>query len=125
LGEFVGYETGILYRSGVIGSGYFTEDSDEFNRGLTLLFRLVDGTLQEFVWAAAPGNTLDPDDYDDPTAHVVAIYGLDGSSSSTLCARNDFLVDDDDDNNDDDDNSLASVLQVSIVVLLTVQLFLW
>jgi len=111
-----GYDEGVTHRSGLIGSGYFNEDTDNDARGVSLTFLLSDGTLGNFVWLTAPGEDLDSDNYGDSSEQNYYFFTKDSANpSDSDCSRNEDMDGNDGNNNND---SAANIIAAGSGLLL-------
>ena len=124
-----GYEYGTALLDGLIVSGSFNENTENF--GVSIFFRLSNGELGNFYYVH---------DDDNDFVGFAETFGRLGEASNSECSRFDELEEDYDDlydehhdndnnnnddddssssnNNDDDDESSAWALSVSVVALL-------
>jgi hypothetical protein len=107
-GNLEGYESGVVYRSGLIGSGTFGPEST------SLVFLLNDGTLGNFNWDSTDE---DPEDYADDTLHFYSNYRKSTNTPSDAdCSRNEESESNGNTVSDKSSSSGAGMLAASILL---------
>ena len=84
-----GYENGVSYRNGVIGSGLYQNDDGTY--GISLFFRLANGELGNFYWEVDNGEIDTISDYN-TSLHAYDVLTKSGDATTTECEVNNNLV---------------------------------
>ena len=84
-----GYENGVSYRNGAIGSGLYQNEDGTY--GISLFFRLANGELGNFYWEVDNGEIDTISDYD-TSLHGYDVITKSGDASTTECEVNNSLA---------------------------------